>query len=136
MFKRKGLGQYSKLYIYLSCLSSIHFNVMSCKGKPVPLLVCGHFCANIPWMPDYSFVLKSTIHGRCATDLTVNSRNDIDTDVTVVRDLSTCSHFYPYNLPTSPLSLLLDVVRQNLQKNITTENTLLMSIIWLSNDSI
>ncbi|KAK3537618.1 hypothetical protein QTP70_017011 [Hemibagrus guttatus] len=53
--------------------------------------------------------IMATIHGRCPTDLTVNTRNDIDTDVTVVRDLSTCSHFYPHNLPTSPLSLLLDL---------------------------
>ncbi|XP_052000861.1 apolipoprotein B-100 [Xyrauchen texanus] len=48
----------------------------------------------------------STIYGICKTDLTVNSRKDIDTDVTVVRDLSDCSHFSPHNLPTSPLSLL------------------------------
>ncbi|XP_050990114.1 apolipoprotein B-100 [Labeo rohita] len=48
----------------------------------------------------------STIHGICKTDITVNSRKDIDTDVTVVRDLSDCSHFSPHSLPTSPLSLL------------------------------
>uniref|UniRef100_A0A8C1G4P6 Apolipoprotein B-100-like n=1 Tax=Cyprinus carpio TaxID=7962 RepID=A0A8C1G4P6_CYPCA len=48
----------------------------------------------------------STIHGICKTDVTVNSRKDIDTDVTVVRDLSDCSHFSPHSLPTSPLSLL------------------------------
>lgn len=75
------------------------------------MLVCGHYCAIILCMSHYSFVLKSTIHGRCPTDLTVNSKNDLHTDVTVVRDLSTCSHFYPHNLPTSPLSLLFDVVR-------------------------
>ncbi|KAL6477969.1 hypothetical protein MHYP_G00138040 [Metynnis hypsauchen] len=48
----------------------------------------------------------TTIHGLCKTDLTVNSRKDIDVDVTVVRDLSECSHFSPHKLPTSPLSLL------------------------------
>ncbi|XP_036449677.1 apolipoprotein B-100 [Colossoma macropomum] len=48
----------------------------------------------------------TTIHGLCRTDLTVNSRKDIDVDVTVVRDLSECSHFSPHRLPTSPLSLL------------------------------
>ncbi|XP_073682716.1 apolipoprotein B-100 [Garra rufa] len=48
----------------------------------------------------------STIHGICKTDVTVNSRKDIDTDITVVRDLSDCSHFSPHSLPTSPLSLL------------------------------
>ncbi|KAI5616809.1 apolipoprotein B-100, partial [Silurus asotus] len=53
--------------------------------------------------------IMATIHGRCPTDLTVNSKNSIDTDVTVVRDLSTCSHFNPHSLPTSPLSLLFDV---------------------------
>ncbi|XP_076833977.1 apolipoprotein B-100 [Brachyhypopomus gauderio] len=48
----------------------------------------------------------TTIHGLCETDLIVNSRKDIDVDVTVVRDLSACSHFSPHQLPTSPLSLL------------------------------
>ncbi|XP_062864093.1 apolipoprotein B-100 [Trichomycterus rosablanca] len=48
----------------------------------------------------------TTIHGICPTDLTVNSRKDIDTDVTVVRDLRACSLFYPRYLHTSPLSLL------------------------------
>ncbi|XP_065144413.2 apolipoprotein B-100 [Paramisgurnus dabryanus] len=48
----------------------------------------------------------TTIHGVCKTDLTVNARKDIDTDITVVRDLSACSHFSPHSLPTSPLSLL------------------------------
>ncbi|XP_056122383.1 apolipoprotein B-100 [Rhinichthys klamathensis goyatoka] len=48
----------------------------------------------------------STVHGMCKTDVTINSRKDIDTDVTVVRDLSDCSHFSPHSLPTSPLSLL------------------------------
>uniref|UniRef100_A0A4W4GAX0 Vitellogenin domain-containing protein n=1 Tax=Electrophorus electricus TaxID=8005 RepID=A0A4W4GAX0_ELEEL len=47
-----------------------------------------------------------TIHGLCETDLIVNSKKDIDVDVTVLRDLSACSHFYPHQLPTSPLSLL------------------------------
>ncbi|XP_026789738.3 apolipoprotein B-100 [Pangasianodon hypophthalmus] len=66
--------------------------------------------------------IMTTIHGRCPTDLTVNLRNDIDTDVTVVRDLSTCSHFYPHNLPTSPLSLLLDL-NGLLSKFITSTQT-------------
>ncbi|XP_072545771.1 apolipoprotein B-100 [Salminus brasiliensis] len=48
----------------------------------------------------------TTIHGLCSTDLTVNLRKDTDVDVTVVRDLSECSHFTPQNLPTSPLSLM------------------------------
>ncbi|XP_066530178.1 apolipoprotein B-100 [Hoplias malabaricus] len=51
-------------------------------------------------------IKMTTIHGLCHTDLTVNSRKDIDVDVTVVRDLSGCSHFAPQKLPTSPLSLL------------------------------
>uniref|UniRef100_A0A3B1IGJ9 Apolipoprotein B n=1 Tax=Astyanax mexicanus TaxID=7994 RepID=A0A3B1IGJ9_ASTMX len=46
-----------------------------------------------------------TIHGLCSSELTVNSRKDIDVDVTVERDLSQCSNFSPQNLPTSPLSL-------------------------------
>ncbi|KAI4872235.1 hypothetical protein NFI96_010377 [Prochilodus magdalenae] len=48
----------------------------------------------------------TTIHGLCSTDLNVNLKKDIDVDVTVVRDLSKCSHFSPHKLPTSPLSLL------------------------------
>uniref|UniRef100_A0A8B9KDJ3 Apolipoprotein Ba n=1 Tax=Astyanax mexicanus TaxID=7994 RepID=A0A8B9KDJ3_ASTMX len=46
-----------------------------------------------------------TIHGLCSSELTVNSRKDIDVDVTVERDLSQCSNFSSQNLPTSPLSL-------------------------------
>nr|XP_694827.7 apolipoprotein B-100 [Danio rerio] len=48
----------------------------------------------------------STIHGICKTEVTVNSRKDIDIDVSVVRDLSDCSHFSPHSLSTSPLSLM------------------------------
>ncbi|KAK2843259.1 hypothetical protein Q7C36_011474 [Tachysurus vachellii] len=66
--------------------------------------------------------LMATIHGMCPTDLIVNTRNDIDTDVTVVRDLSACSHFYPHNLPTSPLSLLFDL-NGLLSKFITSTQT-------------
>uniref|UniRef100_A0AAY4AYW0 Vitellogenin domain-containing protein n=1 Tax=Denticeps clupeoides TaxID=299321 RepID=A0AAY4AYW0_9TELE len=47
-----------------------------------------------------------TIHGKCRTELTVNSRKDTDTDVTVVRDLSECSHFTPLKQTSSPLALI------------------------------
>ncbi|XP_057200382.1 apolipoprotein B-100 [Triplophysa rosa] len=60
----------------------------------------------VPVMEEQNNDKMSTIHGICKSDLTVNARKDIDTDVTVVRDLSDCSHFSPHNLPTSPLSLL------------------------------
>lgn len=63
----------------------------------------------VPVIEEEHNKIMATIHGRCHTDLTVNAREDIDTDVTVVRDLATCSHFYAHNLPTSPLSLLLDL---------------------------
>lgn len=59
------------------------------------------------------FVDKTTIHGYCPTELTVNSREDIATDVTVVRDLGACSHFYHRSLNTSPLSFLPNLVRFN-----------------------
>ncbi|KAM9466083.1 apolipoprotein B-100 [Clarias gariepinus] len=76
----------------------------------------------VPVIEEEHNKIMSTIHGKCRTDLTVNSRNDIDTDVTAVRDLSTCSHFYPSNLPTSPLSLLLDL-NELLTKFITSTQT-------------
>ncbi|XP_030645296.1 apolipoprotein B-100 [Chanos chanos] len=60
----------------------------------------------VPVMEEHDNRKMSTIHGVCKTDVTVNSRKDIDIDVTVVRDLSQCSHFDPYKLPSSPLTLL------------------------------
>uniref|UniRef100_A0A0E9W9G8 Uncharacterized protein n=1 Tax=Anguilla anguilla TaxID=7936 RepID=A0A0E9W9G8_ANGAN len=35
----------------------------------------------------------ATLHGMCKTDFAVNTREDIATDVTVARDLSSCDGF-------------------------------------------
>ncbi|KAM6915749.1 apolipoprotein B-100-like [Xenentodon cancila] len=47
-----------------------------------------------------------TTHGTCPTDFTVNSREDIATDVTINRDLTKCDLFVPRNENTSPLALI------------------------------
>ncbi|XP_036405455.1 apolipoprotein B-100-like [Megalops cyprinoides] len=48
----------------------------------------------------------ATLHGLCSTDFTVNTREDIATDVTVTRDLSHCDSFRPSKDLTSPLALI------------------------------
>uniref|UniRef100_A0A3Q3G180 Vitellogenin domain-containing protein n=1 Tax=Labrus bergylta TaxID=56723 RepID=A0A3Q3G180_9LABR len=50
--------------------------------------------------------LTSTVHGVCPTDFTVNTREDIATDVTVTRDLSKCDMFFARRQHTSPLALI------------------------------
>ncbi|XP_058235125.1 apolipoprotein Bb, tandem duplicate 1 isoform X2 [Hemibagrus wyckioides] len=47
-----------------------------------------------------------TIHGLCETDYTVNTREDIATDVTLNRDLSRCDQFRPIKDHTSPLAII------------------------------
>ncbi|XP_069573252.1 apolipoprotein B-100-like [Brachyistius frenatus] len=47
-----------------------------------------------------------TVHGVCSTDYTVNSREDVATDVTVNRDLSRCDWFFARRQNTSPLALI------------------------------
>ncbi|XP_076874065.1 apolipoprotein Bb, tandem duplicate 1 [Brachyhypopomus gauderio] len=47
-----------------------------------------------------------TIYGVCETDYTVNTRQDIATDITISRDLSSCDHFRPIQDHTSPLALI------------------------------
>ncbi|XP_036406031.1 apolipoprotein B-100-like [Megalops cyprinoides] len=53
----------------------------------------------------------ATLHGLCSTDFTVNTREDIATDVTVTRDLSHCDSFRPSKDLTSPLALISGLVR-------------------------
>jgi len=48
----------------------------------------------------------ATVHGICSTEFTVNSREDIATDVTVTRDLSRCDSFSAQRDHTSPLALI------------------------------
>ncbi|XP_067240096.1 apolipoprotein B-100-like [Chanodichthys erythropterus] len=47
-----------------------------------------------------------TIYGMCKTGYSVNSREDIATDVTLNRDLSKCDNFRPVKDHTSPLALI------------------------------
>uniref|UniRef100_G3P552 Apolipoprotein Bb, tandem duplicate 1 n=1 Tax=Gasterosteus aculeatus aculeatus TaxID=481459 RepID=G3P552_GASAC len=47
-----------------------------------------------------------TIHGKCRTYSTVNAREDIATDISLERDLSTCDKFVPLRDHTSPLALI------------------------------
>ncbi|XP_061609496.1 apolipoprotein Bb, tandem duplicate 1 [Phyllopteryx taeniolatus] len=47
-----------------------------------------------------------TIHGMCKTYYTVNAREDIATDISLERDLSTCDRFVPVRDYTSPLALI------------------------------
>ncbi|CAB1335350.1 unnamed protein product [Coregonus sp. 'balchen'] len=61
---------------------------------------------NVPVMEEESNSIMNTVHGLCKTDYMVNSRKDIDTDVTLTRDLSQCDQFRSMKLPSSPLALL------------------------------
>lgn len=53
---------------------------------------------------------QPTIHGKCRTYSTVNSREDIATDITLERDLSRCDKFVPMRDHTSPLALISRMV--------------------------
>ncbi|XP_077365952.1 apolipoprotein Bb, tandem duplicate 1 [Festucalex cinctus] len=50
--------------------------------------------------------IMPTIHGMCETDNTINAREDIATDISLERDLSTCDRFVPIRDYTSPLALI------------------------------
>ncbi|XP_067428848.1 apolipoprotein B-100-like [Thunnus thynnus] len=47
-----------------------------------------------------------TIHGMCKTHYSINAREDIATDISLSRDLSTCDKFVPMRDHTSPLALI------------------------------
>ncbi|XP_032441947.1 apolipoprotein Bb, tandem duplicate 1 [Xiphophorus hellerii] len=47
-----------------------------------------------------------TIHGKCMTSYKSNAREDIDTDISLHRDLSTCDKFEPIRDHSSPLALI------------------------------
>uniref|UniRef100_A0A3B4T7X7 Vitellogenin domain-containing protein n=1 Tax=Seriola dumerili TaxID=41447 RepID=A0A3B4T7X7_SERDU len=65
-----------------------------------------------------------TVHGVCSTDFTLNSREDIATDVTVTRDLSKCDWFIARRQDTSPLALISGMVRNYpLSKMISSTQT-------------
>ncbi|XP_070782434.1 apolipoprotein B-100-like [Enoplosus armatus] len=47
-----------------------------------------------------------TIHGICKTHYSINTREDIATDISLTRDLSRCDKFIPLRDHTSPLALI------------------------------
>ncbi|RXN25662.1 Apolipoprotein B-100-like protein [Labeo rohita] len=47
-----------------------------------------------------------TVHGICATDVKVNAKEDIATEVTLTRDLSGCDTFKTQRSHTSPLAII------------------------------
>ncbi|KAI1895133.1 hypothetical protein AGOR_G00103160 [Albula goreensis] len=51
-------------------------------------------------------VTMPTVHGHCRTEQTVNTRKDIATDVTITRELSSCSDFRAMADYVSPLAIL------------------------------
>nr|XP_046228823.1 apolipoprotein B-100-like [Scatophagus argus] len=60
----------------------------------------------VPVMEEENNKKMPTVHGVCPTDFTVNTRQDIATDVTVNRDLSKCDSFFAHRQDTSPLALI------------------------------
>jgi len=60
----------------------------------------------VPVMEEERNKEMATVHGICSTEFTVNSREDIATDVTVNRDLSRCDSFSAQRDHTSPLALI------------------------------
>ncbi|KAJ7988062.1 hypothetical protein DPEC_G00319740 [Dallia pectoralis] len=60
----------------------------------------------VPALEDEKNEEMATLHGVCVTNFTVNSREDIATDVTVTRDLSNCDSFVAQRDHTSPLAII------------------------------
>ncbi|XP_023122791.2 apolipoprotein B-100-like [Amphiprion ocellaris] len=60
----------------------------------------------VPVMEEEKNKEMPTVHGVCATEFTVNAREDIATDVTVSRDLNRCDWFTAHRQETSPLALI------------------------------
>ncbi|XP_067240099.1 apolipoprotein B-100-like isoform X2 [Chanodichthys erythropterus] len=60
----------------------------------------------VPVLEDDRNRRMPTIYGMCKTGYSVNSREDIATDVTLNRDLSKCDNFRPVKDHTSPLALI------------------------------
>ncbi|XP_029966918.1 apolipoprotein B-100-like [Salarias fasciatus] len=74
-------------------------NILNIKRGIVSALI-------VPVMEEEKNKEMPTVHGVCATDFTVNSREDIATEVTVDRDLSRCDWFFARRQDTSPLALI------------------------------
>uniref|UniRef100_UPI0037E87793 apolipoprotein Bb, tandem duplicate 1 n=1 Tax=Semicossyphus pulcher TaxID=241346 RepID=UPI0037E87793 len=60
----------------------------------------------VPLVEEDKNKFMPTIHGNCKTRSSVNTREDIATDISFTRDLSKCDKFVPLRSNTSPLALL------------------------------
>ncbi|XP_068199368.1 apolipoprotein Bb, tandem duplicate 1, partial [Antennarius striatus] len=60
----------------------------------------------VPLMEEDRKSYMPTIHGECRTQYVVNAAEDIETDITLNRDLSACDKFVPIRDNTSPLALV------------------------------
>ncbi|XP_051909562.1 apolipoprotein Bb, tandem duplicate 1 [Hippocampus zosterae] len=60
----------------------------------------------VPMMEEDKNKNMPTVHGMCETSYTINAREDIATDISLERDLSTCDRFVPTRDYTSPLALI------------------------------
>nr|XP_057933173.1 apolipoprotein B-100 isoform X2 [Doryrhamphus excisus] len=54
----------------------------------------------------FLFFCQSTVHGRCFTNLRVNTKKNTVVEVALSRDLSQCDRFYSRELTHSPLAML------------------------------
>ncbi|XP_069578456.1 apolipoprotein B-100-like, partial [Brachyistius frenatus] len=60
----------------------------------------------VPLLEEDKYKNMPTIHDMCKTHYSVNSREDIATDISLDRDLSRCDKFVPMRDHTSPLALI------------------------------
>ncbi|XP_051941596.1 apolipoprotein B-100 isoform X2 [Hippocampus zosterae] len=74
----------------------------------------------VPATDEEESSLQSTLHGQCLTEWLVNTKKDFAVDVTLLRDLSQCDHFYGRELINSPLAFLQKLHRP-LSKLITSK---------------
>lgn len=56
------------------------------------------------------YQFQPTIHGKCNTRYSTNSRSSIAADISLTRDLSECDKFVPIRDYTSPLALISGMV--------------------------
>ncbi|KAM9798131.1 apolipoprotein B-100-like [Neosynchiropus ocellatus] len=60
----------------------------------------------VPFLEEEKNQEMATVHGVCPTDVIVNAREDVVTDVTLTRDLSSCDMFTAHKQASSPLALI------------------------------
>ncbi|XP_030627114.1 apolipoprotein B-100 [Chanos chanos] len=74
-------------------------NILNIKRGIISALV-------VPAIEEDKNKKMATIHGICKTELEVNDREDIATNITITRDLSGCDSFNPQRDYTSPLAII------------------------------